>query len=145
MRSDLTKGAGKLRAVMEAAHQIEQAIREDGRYQPEAFEFLHRGLALAANQVHGDRSGSEAQHVSGQQLCEALRELAIGEFGPLARLVLSQWGIHATRDFGEMVFLMIRLGLMGQQESDRVEDFDDVYEFREAFDRYQIDLSHLGG
>ena len=76
--------------------------------------------------------------VTGQQLCEGLRALALESWGPLAQTVLNRWKIRGTRDFGEMVFLLIELGLMGKQDSDRVEDFDDVYDFGEAFGAYEI-------
>jgi uncharacterized repeat protein (TIGR04138 family) len=48
--------------------------------------------------------------------------------------------VHRTRDFGEMVYLMIEIELMGRQESDSIEDFDDVYDFNTAFADYRIAL-----
>lgn len=117
---------------------FEQAVRDDGRYPLEAFEFLHRGLEFATELRFGDESGSGPRHVTGQELSEALRMLAIRRWGPLAREVLRRWNIHATRDFGEMVYLMINLGYMGRQDSDSITDFDDVYDFKTAFSRYQI-------
>jgi uncharacterized repeat protein (TIGR04138 family) len=125
---------------VEAARQFEDAIREDGRYPPEAFEFLHRGLALASHRVHGEPVEGAARHVTGAELCMALRELARERWGPLAREVLRRWNIDCTRDFGEMVFLLVRLQLMGKQDSDHIEDFDDVFDFADAFDEYEIPL-----
>ena len=124
----------------DASERIERAIREDGRYPPEAYEFLHRGLEYATRMVHGDESTEGPRHVSGQQLCEGLRGLALEQWGPLARDVLARWKIRATRDFGEMVYFLIKLGVMGRQDSDRPEDFHDVYDFDQAFSSYQIPL-----
>ena len=73
-----------------------------------------------------------------------MRLLALESWGSLAQAVLASWNVRTTRDFGEMVFLLIRLGLMGQQDSDRVDDFDDVYKFDEAFGAYEIPLDNLG-
>lgn len=115
-----------------------QAIREDGRYPPEAYQFLHDGLEYTTRRVFGEQAPDESQHVSGQQLCEGLRDLALERWGALAKVVLGSWNIRRTRDFGEMVYFLIGLGLMGRQESDRIEDFDDVYDFDEAFDSYHI-------
>ncbi|TWT45467.1 hypothetical protein RAS1_18920 [Phycisphaerae bacterium RAS1] len=124
---------------IELAERIERAIRADGRYPPEAYEFLHRGLDLAARLVHGDQPvEGKARHVTGQQLSEALRVLAIESWGPLARDVFARWNIHSTRDFGEMVYFMISQQVMGRQDSDRIEDFDDVYPFETAFADYEI-------
>jgi uncharacterized repeat protein (TIGR04138 family) len=123
----------------ELLEKFERAVRADGRYAPEAFEFLHRGLALAARLKHGT-APAPARHVSGQELCAALRLLATQSWGPLAREVLRRWHVIRTRDFGEMVYLMIELGLMGKQDSDDITDFDEVYDFATAFNDYEIDL-----
>lgn len=127
----------------DASERIERAIREDGRYPPEAYEFLHRGLEYATRMVHGDEPAEGPRHVSGQQLCEGLRGLALEQWGPLARDVLARWNIRATRDFGEMVYFLINLGMMGRQDSDRLEDFHEVYDFDQAFNSYQISFDAI--
>ena len=53
----------------------------------------------------------------------------------MAKLVLGNWGMHSTRDFGEIVFNLIRIGRMRKTPQDRREDFDDVYDFEQAFCR----------
>jgi uncharacterized repeat protein (TIGR04138 family) len=124
-------------------HDFEKRVRADGRYPPEAFEFLHRGLAAASQHKYGtpeEQAAAGARHVSGQELCLALRALALEQWGPLAPAVLKTWNIHRTRDFGELVYLMISWGLMGKQDSDNIEDFDDVYDFHTAFSDYEIPL-----
>ena len=124
----------------EAAERFERVIREDGRYPPEAYEFLHEGLELATRQHHGAELGNPRHHVTGQELCRALREVALNRWGLMAPAVLRTWNIRNTRDFGEMVFLLVGIGLMGAQESDQIEDFDDVFDLRTAFGDYQIPL-----
>lgn len=119
---------------------FDRVIREDGRYPVEAYQFLHAGLERASRLAHGEPSGDEPRHVTGRQLCEGLRDLAIERWGMLARTVLAHWRIHRTRDFGEMVFLLVEHGLMGKQDSDTIEDFDEVYSFAEAFGRYRIPI-----
>lgn len=121
---------------------FEQAVRKDGRFPIEAYEFVQRGLDVAARRRHGEPGGSGSRHVTGQELCLALRDLAIDSWGPLAREVLRRWNIHRTRDFGEMVYLMIELELMGRQESDSIADFDDIYDFDTAFANYRIALEN---
>jgi uncharacterized repeat protein (TIGR04138 family) len=125
----------------ELMERFEQTVRQDGRYAPEAYEFLHRGLDLATRTKFGARPAAGRRHVTGQDLCHALRLLAVQLWGPLAQEVLRRWNIRRTRDFGEMVFLMIDLQLMGKQDSDDVSDFDDVYDFETAFGAYQIALN----
>jgi uncharacterized repeat protein (TIGR04138 family) len=125
-------------AMQAELERFERTVREDGRYPPEAFEFLHRGLAAATQAKYADAPEGGPRHVSGQDLCEALRVLAREMWGPLAREVLRRWNIHRTRDFGEMVYLMIKLGHMGKQDSDDITDFDQVYDFATTFGRYEI-------
>jgi uncharacterized repeat protein (TIGR04138 family) len=119
----------------ELLERFEREIRRDGRYVADAFEFVHSGLQAATRIKHGD--AGKRCHVSGAELCQSLRILALQRWGRLAREVLARWNILATRDFGEMVYLMIDLGLMGRQDSDSIADFDDVYDFRSAFDAYR--------
>ena len=74
------------------------------------------------------------RHVTGRQLCWALRDFAWQRWGMLARAVLESWNIRSTADFGRIVFAFIDLNMMQKQPEDKLEDFDDVYSFDEAFD-----------
>jgi uncharacterized repeat protein (TIGR04138 family) len=51
----------------------------------------------------------------------------------LASAVLTHWGIHTTEDFGQIVFMLIDVGLLARQPNDRLEDFERVYEFADVF------------
>lgn len=73
------------------------------------------------------------RHVTGQELCEAIRLFALEQYGYMAKTVLNQWGIRSTGDFGEMVFNLIRIGQMRKTPLDRREDFNGVYDFNSAF------------
>lgn len=115
-------------------------VQLDGRYPIEAYQFLEAGLSATAQRRHGDAEPGRKRHVTGQELCQGLRDLAVRWWGPLAPMVLSHWNICGTRDFGEMVFLLVEHELMARQASDRIEDFDDVYDFDEAFGAYAINL-----
>ena len=73
------------------------------------------------------------RHITGQQLCEAIRQYAVEQYGGLAKNVLAHWGVRSTGDFGEIVFNLISIGQMRKTESDRREDFDNVFDFDEGF------------
>jgi uncharacterized repeat protein (TIGR04138 family) len=123
-------------------------IAEDQRYRIEAYHFVGAGLehaqeVLGLGRVHaapkGRRkpresgaSGRVVRHISGQELCLALKHLAHEKYGYLAKLVLASWGIRSTSDFGEIVYNLIRIGKMSKSAGDRREDFDDVYDFEQA-------------
>jgi uncharacterized repeat protein (TIGR04138 family) len=74
-------------------------------------------------------------HVTGQELCEGLRELALHRWGLLATVVLDRWNIRRTLDFGELVFAMVDNGLLQTTPDDSIEDFREVYDFSRAFER----------
>jgi uncharacterized repeat protein (TIGR04138 family) len=52
----------------------------------------------------------------------------------MVKSVFDYWGITETVHFGEIVFSLVRNGLMSKTEEDRLEDFENVYEFSELFD-----------
>jgi uncharacterized repeat protein (TIGR04138 family) len=125
-------------------------LKEDRRYPLEAYIFIFESLHYAQEVLGlGSDSPSEPgvesprekedagpqRHVTGQQLCEAIRQFALEQYGYMAKLVLSNWGMHTTRDFGEIVFNLIRVGRMRKTPQDRREDFDDVFDFEQAFCR----------
>ena len=47
-------------------------------------------------------------------------------------LVLESWRVKTTRDFGEIVYLLIRNNWMKAQPTDSIDDFNDVYDFKTA-------------
>ncbi len=77
----------------------------------------------------GKRSGRGERHLTGQELCEAIRRYALDQFGMMAKCVLNGWGVTSTGDFGNIVFNLIEVGQMKKTKQDRREDFDGVFDF----------------
>jgi uncharacterized repeat protein (TIGR04138 family) len=118
-------------------------LNEDRRYKIEAYQFIRESLQyahenlLAAPEGEPDEATGEPpspRHVTGQQLCEACRLYALEQYGYLAKIVLASWGLRSTSDFGELVYNLIRIEQMRKSDEDRREDFDDVYDFADAFE-----------
>ena len=103
----------------------------DTRYQPDAYYFLRDVLDHTVKLQK--RQSGETGHVSGQQLCEGARQLALKYFGPMVPTVFGYWGIRKTGDLGEMVWNLIDLGVFGKTDGDSRSDFKDVFNFEEAF------------
>lgn len=79
------------------------------------------------------------RHVTGQQLCWAIRDTALSRWGLMARGVLARWNITTTEDIGNIIFALVESGWLQKQPTDTLGDFDHVFDFAEAFDRnYQI-------
>jgi uncharacterized repeat protein (TIGR04138 family) len=112
---------------LQPADKIRLICRRDPRYRPEAYFWIFEALE------HTLRGLPAPRHVTGQELCHGVRSLALERFGPLARVVLECWGITRTEDIGRMVFHLIDVELMGRTETDSIADFDQVFEFAEAF------------
>jgi len=112
---------------------MEEIFAEDGRYPLEAVQFVREGLNHSVRKYHSEENPDAPRHISGEQLCEGLRELARKRWGLMAKSVLNRWNIHATRDFGEIVFLLVNHGWMQKEPHDCIEDFADVYDFDAAF------------
>ena len=74
-----------------------------------------------------------SRHVSGPELLQGLRIYALDQYGPLAKTVLESWGVSRCRDFGDIVFNLIEYNVFSKTESDRREDFSDIYTFDDAF------------
>ncbi|HSJ10040.1 MAG TPA: Minf_1886 family protein [Longimicrobiales bacterium] len=75
----------------------------------------------------------EPRHITGRELAEGVRDLALERFGPMARSVLEHWGIESTADVGEIVFLLVETGVLIKQDEDSRADFVDVFDFDDAF------------
>lgn len=101
------------------------------RYKLGAYSFVLQGL----NFFH-TKTG-EKRHFSGNQLVFGLMEFAQRQFGPLAQAVLNDWGIHTTNDLGYIVYNLIDVNLIRKQESDSLEDFFDVVDFKKYFNKYE--------
>jgi uncharacterized repeat protein (TIGR04138 family) len=111
---------------------MEEVIRSDGRYPVAAYAFLHECLAQAVQDAHGENLGNGKQHVTGQAICHAMRQLAVQRWGMMAPAVLARWNIRQTIDLGNMVYLLIRNQLWQKTEGDSIEDFRDVFDLPEA-------------
>jgi len=101
----------------------------DLRYAEPAYVFVLTAL-------HHRLAGLPApRHVSGPEVAEAVRSLALDRFGPLARTVLEHWGIHSTADMGEIVFALVECGILIKQPEDSREDFEGLFSFQDAFEK----------
>jgi uncharacterized repeat protein (TIGR04138 family) len=123
-------------------------VRRDPRYTYEAYEFVFAALThtqRVLGRVPGekDADASEPQHhVSGRELVQGIRELALREFGLMARVVFRMWGINRTADFGEIVFNLVAENLMSRTDSDSREDFRDIFDLDQALAQdFRIELN----
>src|SRR5215831_16502644 len=114
------------------AEALDSIVTSDPRYQREAYIFLRDALDFTTKQQKKAK-GTSVRHVTGPELLEGVRQYALREFGPMVMTVFENWGVHSCEDIGNMVFNLIGAGIFGKTEEDSIEDFKDVYDFKEAF------------
>ena len=132
--------------MLDPAHPINELLQRDRRYHFDAYVFVFESLRYAQDKLgmgteftsddFGDEFPEDSEierHVSGQELCEAMRLYAHEQYGYMAKNVLNHWGINTTGDFGEIVFNLIDIEQMRKTPHDRREDFEDVFDFNEGF------------
>lgn len=111
---------------------LEQILAKDLRYHRDAYHFVREALDFTQKCIVKENRG-QLRHVTVVELLGGIREFALAQFGPMAITVLAEWGIHTCRDFGEIVFNMVDIGMLAKTEHDRREDSESGYDFDEAF------------
>ncbi len=100
--------------------QIESRIIHSGRdtrYKPDGY-----GVVLAALEYHHSKT-EEDKHLSAEEIVNALCELSVMKYGPMAREVLEHWGIFNAIDIGNIVYNMIDIDLLKRDAQDSLDDF----------------------
>ncbi|MFI5460108.1 MAG: Minf_1886 family protein [Isosphaerales bacterium] len=136
--------------------ELVRIIASDPRYTIDAYAFILEALNHARTQKLKGKSRDRDQerssqpskasrssasqsktprgtgHVTGRELCETVRRLALRQFGLLAATVLGHWGVRSTSDIGEIVYNLIAAGDLEKTPSDSRSDFDNVFDFETA-------------
>jgi len=108
---------------------MDQIRQRESRYEEGAYLFVLAALEYSQAQLQVRR------HITGKELAIACRNLAIDRYGIMSRVVLERWGIASTDDIGSVVFTLVDLGFLASQPTDTREQFSDVYDFLETFER----------
>src|SRR6266576_3880058 len=117
--------------TIDPAHPLSKLLKRDKRYKFDAYVFVFEALNYAQEQLGLGREqpteeeekleqpepkekhsgGKKAErHLTGQQLCEAIRQYAQDQYGLMAKAVLASWGVRSTGDIGNIVFNLIDIG-----------------------------------
>jgi uncharacterized repeat protein (TIGR04138 family) len=111
---------------------LEQILAKDLRFQRDVYLFLREALDFTQKLIGKENRGS-IRHVNGPELLDGIRQFALQQFGPMAVTVFEAWGVRNCRDFGEIVFNMVEIGLLAKTEKDNRDDFQNGYDFTDAF------------
>ena len=115
---------------------FEEALAEikakDPRYQRDAYVFVREALEFTQKSIAKD-GRRRVRHITGQELLAGIRDYALQQFGPMAKMLLEEWGVRRCEDFGEIVFNMVEVGWLAKTKTDSRADFVGGYDFDEAF------------
>ena len=111
---------------------VDQILATDSRFHRDAYLFMREALDFTQKLVGRENLG-KVRHVTGQELLDGLRQYALQQFGPMTATVFEEWGIRNCQNFGEIVFNMVEIGLLARTEKDSRDDFQNGYDFTDAF------------
>ena len=108
---------------------MDRILIREPRFDEQAYLFVLSALEMCQAQM------TTRRHITGIELANACRELALERYGLMARVVLGHWGISATADIGDIVFTLVDLGFLLSQPQDTRDECVDVFDFDLAFER----------
>ena len=107
-------------------------LKKDDRFDSRAYDFVLAVIHEATLAAKG--------HVTGQELLDYFRDLALDAYGPLAYTTLNDWGVRCCEDVGAIVFNLYESGRIRKTETDSPEDFVGGFNFkREFLDPYAVE------
>ena len=121
-------------AVMQAMpfeNSVVSILKRDKRFDPHAYFFLKDALDFTLKRI-ADSNNGQPRHVTGPELLAGFRDCALEQFGPMASTLMSEWSVRKCQDVGDMVFHLIEEQVFGKQDSDKKEDFSEVFDFEAA-------------
>jgi uncharacterized repeat protein (TIGR04138 family) len=126
--NEIQSGLARLAAVAD----------RDRRFKVEAYIFVIEALNFELS-ILGIKTPAKHRHLTAMELLQGVRALGWERYGRLAKDVFESWGVHSTRDFGEIVFNLIDAGEFTKTEEDRREDFDGIFDFNfDLVDAYPL-------
>jgi uncharacterized repeat protein (TIGR04138 family) len=126
-------------AIVDFETALDSVLARDPRYARGAYHFVRDALDFTRDSLQGTDQAlvtpRKGQHISGQELLDGARRLALHQFGPMTYCVLEEWGVRCCEDIGEIVFNLIDSEILSKTDQDSREDFRGGYNFEEAFRR----------
>ena len=107
-------------------------LAQDPRFARDAYHFTREALDFTQKLISKENRGT-VRHVTGQELLDGIRQFALHQYGPMVVTVLEEWNVKNCRDFGDIVFNMVESGLLAKTEKDTRDDFQNGYNFTDAF------------
>ena len=108
-------------------------LAKDNRYDRAAYLFVCQAVNIIAREIAMKKHQSKEKHISSLQLLQGMKKLLLVKYGCMAIDVLQAWNVNSTDDFGNIVFNLADVNLLGTSENDSREDFNQRFSFHDAF------------
>lgn len=112
---------------------LEAIVRDDSRYAVGAYIFVRMGLDYTIKRLAARDKNRKDRNVSAAELLDGIRVFALESFGQMAYTLLREWGVKTCSDFGNIVFNLVDAQILSAAKGDKIEDFYNGYDFKEAF------------
>ena len=107
---------------MEFENKVALLTERETAYTADAYRFVAEAVNYTVGKLPSHR------HVTALELLKGARELAIKEYGAVARAVLQEFGLKSASDVGKVVYLLISVNLLSSSEDDSPAYFDIDFE-----------------
>ncbi len=121
----------ELEAEREA--KLDKLLATDERYPKDAYTFVCRAVNIIVREIALKSSAKKDNHISGLQLLLGMKKILLAKYGCMAIDILNAWNITCTDDFGNIVFSLAEIELLGTSNEDSPEDFHNRFNFYDAF------------
>jgi uncharacterized repeat protein (TIGR04138 family) len=112
-------------------NKLQQLSESFPDYRMDAYVFISEAVAYTVEKSNAN--SDDSRHISGRELLDGFKQLALQQFGPLALDVLQDWGIKQCEDVGILVFRLVENGLLGARDEDSPVDFQNGFDFQREF------------
>jgi len=107
--------------MIDALDTIDNLSKKYGKYPSGAYIMVFEVLDYIALNADVKR------HLTGKELALSAFVFSLHQYGLMAKLVWETMGIYSSEDLGQIVFHLVESKLLGKQEGDKVEDFNDLF------------------
>lgn len=114
---------------------VESILQDDSRYAAGAYVFVRMALDYTVKNIRSKYPKRVDRNVSTRELLDGVKDFALESFGPMTMTLFEEWGVHTSRDIGEIVFNLVKVGALRKTDDDKIEDFDGVFDFCEVFEK----------
>lgn len=108
-------------------------LKLDLRYPEDAYRLIGNAITVTLSDTR--RIENARRHVSASEIVATVAAIAFSEYGPLAQMVLNDWGLRANQDIGNIVYNLINAGIFQEGPGESITDFGRAESFIQILEK----------